>query len=153
VRLRQVPITIREANAYVARWHRHNRPTRGGLFALGAVRDGAVEPCGVCIVGRPVARRLQDGRTAEVTRLASDGTRDVCSFLYGAAKRAAQSLGYRRLITYTLTTESGASLRAVGATPTHRVRAANWDRPGRRRSDQHTIADRQCWLLFDTEAA
>lgn len=34
--------------------------------------------------------------------------------LYAAAWRAAQAMGYRKIITYTLDTENGASLRAAG---------------------------------------
>ncbi len=40
--------------------------------------------------------------------------KNVCSFLYGAAARAAAAMGYNRIITYTLDSENGASLRASG---------------------------------------
>ena len=143
------PISINNANQYVARWHRHSSVVRGALFALSAYADaGAVEPCGVVIVGRPKARRLQDGITCEVVRLATDGTRDCCSFLYAKAKRAAQSLGYRRCITYTLASESGASLRAIGATPGATVAAQLWDRQSRKRMDKHKPAERVRWELM-----
>ena len=52
--------------------------------------------------------------TLEVTRLCTDGTKNACSFLYGKAARAAFALGYRRIGTYTLPDEGGASLRAAG---------------------------------------
>lgn len=97
------PITMREAKEAVARWHRHNRPPTGGLFAVAAT-DGA-KVVGVVIAGRPVARALQDGLTVELTRLATGGHRNACSFLYGAARRAAAALGYRRVYTYTLAPE------------------------------------------------
>lgn len=113
--LRVVPVTVKAAKLYVARWHRHHDPPQGGLWALGAVRDDVADLCGVAIVGRPVARSLQDGFTCEVIRLATDESRNACSFLYGAVRRAAQVLGYRRCITYTLARESGASLRGCGA--------------------------------------
>jgi hypothetical protein len=108
----------------------------------------------VAIIGRPVARGLQDGTTCEVVRVATDGTRNACSFLYGASKRAAQSLGYRRCITYTLATESGASLRAVGATPDATVKGRSWDTPSRRRSDKSSVqtADKVRWTLFSEDA-
>ena len=144
------PITLRDANAYVARWHRHHKPTRGGLFALQLLTAGAVEPCGVAIVGRPVARRLQDGRTCEVLRIATDGTRNACSRLLHACRRAAQALGYVRVITYTLSTESGSSLRAVGATVSGTVQGRSWDQPSRRRADKTAaqLADKVRWELL-----
>lgn len=107
-----ISMTLREARAYVAENHRHHRPPQGGLFAVGAALDQRV--VGVAIVGKPVARMLNDGWTAEVTRLCTDGTRNACSALYGACWRAARALGYRRLVTYTLADEGGSSLRASG---------------------------------------
>ena len=68
---------------------------------------------GVAITGRPVSRYLDDGLTLEINRLCTDGTRNACSFLYGAAARAAKAMGYRKIITYILDTEDGASLRAA----------------------------------------
>lgn len=109
-----VPMTIKAANATVAKWHRHNKPTQGGRFAIGAMnRDKLVA---VAIVGRTTARMLHDDTTAEVTRLcAIDGAPDnSCSFLYGACRRIWQMMGGKRLVTYTLKTESGASLRGAG---------------------------------------
>lgn len=99
------------ANEFVRKLHRHNKPTLGAIFCVG-VADGDVR--GVAIVGRPVARRLDDGATVEVLRVATDGARNACSMLYGACRRIARELGYRRVITYTLPEEGGASLRAAG---------------------------------------
>lgn len=106
------PVTFREACAFVESMHRHHKPPRGCLFCLGVSENDRV--IGVAIVGRPVSRMLQDGWTAEVTRVATDGTKNACSKLYAAAWRAARSIGFRRLVTYTLPEESGASLRAAG---------------------------------------
>ena len=112
-RLEIVPCSIADAKAIVRRWHRHHAPPCSGLFALGVVDDaGALH--GVAIVGRPVARRADDGWTCEVVRVATDGTANACSALYGAAWRAAKALGWRRMITYTLPAEGGASLRGAG---------------------------------------
>lgn len=149
--LRLRPISIREACVYVARWHRHLLPPRGALFALSAWRDG-VEPCGVIVVGRPVARRQQDGVTCEVLRCAvPEGERNAPSFLYGKAKRAAQSLGYLRCVTSTLASESGATMRAVGATRTGESKGLSWDKPSRRRVNQTAAqsAPKVRWTLFD----
>lgn len=111
IRLR--PITHREANEFVRRLHRHSRPTLGSVFCV-SVADGAGQVRGVAIAGRPVARRLDDGQTIEINRVCTDGTPNACSMLYGACRRVARSLGYRRIITYTLPEEGGASLRAAG---------------------------------------
>ena len=110
--LQLVPVTLSDAHEFVRQHHRHHRPSVGGLFAVAAACDGVV--VGVAVIGRPVARRLQDGWTAEVTRVATDGTRNACSILYGAAWRACRALGYRRLVTYTLPEEGGGSLRGAG---------------------------------------
>ncbi len=115
MRLEVRPITLRAANAEIARLHRHHPAVRGCLFCLSVVdQNGAIR--GVAIVGRPVARMLQNGVTAEVTRVATDGSPNACSMLYGAAWRAARAIGYRRLVTYTLPSEGGASLRGAGWT-------------------------------------
>lgn len=110
--LRLQPIGITAAREIVGKWHRHNRPPVGGLFAVAAEADGEI--VGVVIAGRPVARALDDGFTVELTRNCTDGHRNACSFLYGAARRAAVELGYRTVYTYTLKSESGSSLRAAG---------------------------------------
>lgn len=108
-----VPVTIRDANRFVQAHHRHAGPVPGAKFALAAASDGG-ELVGVALVGRPVARALDDDRTLEVRQLCTTGAPNACSLLLGAAWRAAKALGYRRLVTYTLATESGASLRAAG---------------------------------------
>lgn len=113
--LRVQPITLAKANSEVERLHRHHPRVRGCLFCLSVV-DGTGDVRGVAIVGRPVARMLQDGLTAEVTRVATDGTPNACSLLYAAAWRACRAIGYRRLFTYTLPEEGGASLRGAGWT-------------------------------------
>ncbi len=95
-------------------YHRHHQPPRGTRFTLGVARESDSELVGVAMVGRPVARHYDDGLTLEVNRTCTDGTPNANSCLYGAAWRAAQALGYRRLITYTQEGESGASLRGAG---------------------------------------
>lgn len=106
------PISIKAARHYVEKHHRHNKPPLGGLFAVGVKAHD--ELCGVAIIGRPIARKIQDGTTCEVVRLCTDGTKNACSMLYGAAARAAKALGYHRIITYILETEPGTSLKASG---------------------------------------
>lgn len=112
--LHAVPMTVAKAKEFVLNFHRHNLPPLGSVFQIGA-SDGS-RLVGVAIAGRPVARMLQDGTTLEVLRccVLDDAPKGTCSFLYGACWRAAKALGWRRLITYTLQSESGASLRGAG---------------------------------------
>ena len=98
------PPPPRAANAFVRRLHRHSRPTVGAVIAV-AVVDTADQIRGVAIAGRPVAQALQDGLTLEILRVCTDGSRNACSMLYGACRRAARALGYQRILTYTLPTE------------------------------------------------
>ena len=113
--LHVVPLTLKAANDFVALHHRHHGAVTGGLdyFRVGAV-DETGDIRAVAIVSRPPNRNSDDGVTCEVVRLASDGTRNACSFLYGACARISREMGFQRLITYTLESESGASLRAAG---------------------------------------
>jgi hypothetical protein len=129
-----VPLHLREANEFVAQHHRHNLPVTGCKFAVGAAVDGKL--VGVAIAGRPVARRLDDGKTLEVLRVCTDGTPNANSFLYGRVKRVALLLGYSRVITYTLEEESGASLRAVGAQVVATLNPKEWSVPSRPRASQ-----------------
>lgn len=129
-----VPLHLRQANEFVTQYHRHNNPTVGGKFALGAALDGKV--VGVAIAGRPVCRRLDDGKTLEVLRVATDGTSNACSFLYSRCARVARLMGYSKIITYTLTSEGGASLRTVGAKPTGSLESHEWGNPNRPRRSQ-----------------
>lgn len=132
--IRVTPISLAEANAFVAQHHRHHAPVPGAKFCL-AVSDASDAVRGVAIVGRPVARGLDDGWTLEVNRCCTDGTRNACSMLYGAAWRAAKALGYRRLLTYTMPEEGGASLRACGWRDLGLRGGGNWSTPARPRVD------------------
>lgn len=105
-----IPITLKQANAFVIDNHRHHGKTAGCKFALGLINSE--ELVGVAICGRPVSRFLDDGVTLEVNRLCTDGTRNACSMLYAACVRTARAMGYKRVITYTLASETGASLKA-----------------------------------------
>lgn len=89
-RLELAPIDFSEAAAFVKEHHRHHTPPIGHKFSVSAVRDGEI--VGVVIVGRPVSRMRDDGQTLEVTRLCTIGGKNVCSFLYGAAARAARHI-------------------------------------------------------------
>lgn len=107
-----IPVSLAQANAFVAQHHRHHKPVAGHKYSIGCALEGCL--VGVAIVGRPVSRHLDNGTILEVTRLCTDGTPNACSMLYAAAARAAKAMGYRKIITYTLDTENGASLRTAG---------------------------------------
>jgi hypothetical protein len=132
--LHLVPVRFRDACQMVADWHHHHSPPVGMKFCIGAA-TGDGELVGVVIVGRPVARFLDNGLTLEVLRLAvAEGVINACSMLYGAAWRAAKALGYVRLITYTHAGESGASLRGANyRVVAQRPARPGWDRPSRPR--------------------
>jgi len=174
-RLMLQPISLREANSYIAKWHRHHGGVAGHKFSIACVKDGAIADdgaltdntfagislsdgdiagsalvdstlAGVVIAGRPVSRRQDDGYTLEITRLCTDGTENACSFLYGAAVRAARAMGYRRVITYTLETENGTSLKAAGFTFDGITAGGSWDSPSRRRTDKSPTAPKKRWV-------
>lgn len=150
--LRIVPVTFRQACAFIDTHHRHHRPPQGMRFAVGVVAGGVL--VGVATTGRPVARHLDDGATVEVTRVATDGTRHANSMLYGACWRISRAMGYHRLVTYTQAGESGASLRAAGFLPVaHLAPHHGWDRPGRRRSADTGGTTRTRWEIRTSDAA
>lgn len=143
MRLHLQPITFAEAAAFVLKHHRHHIPPVSWKFGV-AVNDGTTVR-GVVIVGRPVARHLDDGLTLEVTRCCTDGAKNAASMLYGAAWRAAKALGYRKLITYTMRSEPGTSLRAAGWKAVAESPGRSWDTPGRPRVDKHPLQPRIRW--------
>jgi hypothetical protein len=138
-----VPCSISDAIEFIHQYHRTHRPPEGGYFACAAADGERV--CGVAIVGRPNARVLQDGFTADVTHTATDGTKNACSILYAACWRAARALGYRRMGTYILANEPGTSLRAAGWKELYRVKGRSWDCPSRPRVDRHPMQDKIRW--------
>ena len=142
-RLRVVPTTISDAQVFVKRHHRHHGPAHSYLFAV-AVAD-AYDVRGVAIIGRPVARMLQDGWTAEVVRVCTDGAKNACSMLLGASWRAARALGWRKLSTYTLPEEGGTSLRAAGWTVVGQTKGGSWSRENRPRVDKHPMQGKLRW--------
>lgn len=133
--LQIVPIEFSEACAFIRCHHRHHRPPQGHKFSIAAAAGDKV--VGVAVVGRPVARRLDNGWTLEVTRLCTDGTPNVCSKLYAACWRVTREMGYRELITYILDTEKGVSLRAAGWTSLGKAGGISWNVPSRPRVDKN----------------
>lgn len=145
-RLRIVPCDLDEANAFVRQHHRHHQPVPGHKFSLAVVDEAGVIR-GVAIIGRPVARRTDDGMTLEVNRVATDGCPNACSALYGAARRATFALGYARLVTFTLSSEPGTSLVAAGWKLIGETPGRSWSVPSRPRVDKHPLQKRLCWEI------
>lgn len=139
-----VRIDLSEANSFVRQHHRHHKPVVGHLFSIGAVMDDKI--VGVVIVGRPVSRMRDDGITAEVTRLCTDGNKNACSFLYGAAAKAAFALGFKRIGTYILAREPGTSLMGTGWKLIGERGGGSWSVPSRPRVDKHPTQKK---MLFE----
>lgn len=150
-RLQLQPITFPDAAAFIRQHHRHHLPPQGWRFGLAVSLGDRV--VGVVTVGRPVARALDNGWTLEVTRCCTDGTPHVASKLYGAASRAARALGYRRLITYTLATETGVSLTAAGWRSLYSTGGDTWDRPNRVRADRQPTGQKTLWEAYHDSIA
>lgn len=127
------PITLQEGRRFVAEHHRHNGPPLSWRFGVGLELSG--ELVGVAMAGRPMSKELDDGRTIEVMRTCTLGHRNASSRLYGAICRAAAALGYARVITYTLASEDGSSLRASGFARVAAVRDRTWTTPRRPRHE------------------
>ncbi len=140
------PISLDEANEFVRLNHRHHKPVPGAKFCVGVSDGGRV--VGVAIVGRPVARMLDDGWTLEVNRTCTDGAKNANSMLYGACCRATFALGYKRLITYTLPEESGASLRAANWKLIGSAGGGQWSRESRPRIDTHPLQSKLRWEVY-----
>lgn len=143
-RLKVSRVPFGQAAAFCAVYHRHLDPPVGHMYSLGVFCGRRL--VGVAIVGRPVARLLDDGATLEITRVAVDGTRNACSALLGAARREAHKRGIGRIVTYTLPGESGSSLRAAGFRPDGNAGGGKWARRGRPRVDGHPQERKLRWL-------
>jgi len=135
-RLEIVPLNLKDANVYVSLYHRHNRPVVGHKFSIGVTENGCL--CGVAICGRPVARKLDCGFTLEIYRVCTNGVKNVCSMLYGACARISKEMGYTRIITYTLRSELGTSLKASGFRCVCRAGGLDWNVPARKRLKYHS---------------
>ncbi len=139
-------IELKDANAYVTEHHRHHKAVRGHRFSLACYENGRL--CGVAIVGRPRSRRIDQRMTVEVLRLCTDGTRNVCSKLYGACRRATRALGYDRLITYILDGEKGKSLLASGFSYCYTNKGGSWNQPGRPRTDKAPVCPKHLYEII-----
>lgn len=141
--MRAVPLELSKANAFVAELHRHHDPVHRDKFRIGCEVDSKL--VGVIQLARPVSRMLDDGGTIEVVRLCTDGTPDVCSFLYSRAARIAKEMGYGKIITYILDSESGTSLKASGWYKDGETNGGAWSCPSRPRQTTAPTCKKQRW--------
>lgn len=144
-------IELSDANRFIALYHRHHPPVTGHRFSLAAYQNGLC--VGVAIVGRPVARHIDHKQVVEITRLCTDGTPNACSFLYGGCRRAAKALGYSKIITYILETESGTSLYAAGWRYEYTTTGGSWNSKSRPRSERFPTTPKKLFsvdLIFDS---
>lgn len=147
--MRVVPLTLKEANAFVDKLHRHHKPVVGHRFSLGLRReDGSL--AGVVICGRPVARMVDPATTLEVTRLCTDGTFNACSMLYSAAARTSKEMGFEKIQTYILDEEPGTSLKASGWVLEGHTYGGAWsDKEGKAgRKNDHPLNPKQRWVRY-----
>lgn len=145
--LKAVPVELKEATAYVEALHRHHCPVVRDKFRIGC-SDGT-KLVGVVQVAHPVARHMCDGKTVEVVRLCTDGTKNACSFLYSAAARVAKELGYSRIITYILESETGDSLKASGwVLDKDSCGGGSWSRANRIRETKSPLCKKQRWVRW-----
>jgi hypothetical protein len=147
MKLQTKPVTLRDANEFVKLHHRHHKPVIGHKFSIGCICGDKL--VGVAIAGRPVSRMINHTKTIEVNRLCTDGTKNACSFLYAVCARIAGIMGYKSIITYTLQSESGASLRAAGWIMQRKVRDRGWNTPSRKRTIQDKrLGDKYFWIKY-----
>ena len=138
-----VPLELKQANEFVNNLHRHHSAVHRDKFRIGCEINGIL--VGVVQLARPVNRYLDDGKTIEVVRLCTDGTKDVCSFLYSRAARIAKEMGYSKIITYILETESGISLKASGWAHESDTKGHEWSCKSRPRSTTAPTCNKQRW--------
>ena len=140
-----VPISYKLACEVVLEYHRHHKPPQGHKFSIGLDSNGLHA---VVMVGRPVAREYDDGRTLEITRICTidNAVPNSVSILLGAICRAGKALGYKRIITYTLESEHGSSLKASNFSIDGTVRGRSWSTPSRIREDKHPLDNKTRWI-------
>ena len=133
-----IPVTLAQANAFIAANHRHHKPVQGHRFSVAAGNETGI--VGIATVGRPVARGCNPYLTAEVTRLCTTGAKNACSFLYAVCSRICKEMGFTKIQTYILEAEPGITLKAAGWKYEESTAGGDWNHSakyaGRRRTDQ-----------------
>lgn len=130
----------------MAKFHRHHKPVIGHRFSLGCINNNKL--LGVAIVGRHISRFIDYKTTVEVLRLCTDGSKNVCSKLYSACRRAARELGYQRIITYILESENGISLKASGWQKGPISKGGSWNCKSRKRVDKFPTCPKRLYQSY-----
>ena len=154
--LTECAVTLAQAKEFIRRWHRHHKPPIGwrwghAVASYNNPHKRTAKVVGVAMVGRPVARAINHQEVVEVNRLCvhpeleSALVWNAASQLYGAAAREAKQRGFRKIITYTLESESGGSLKAAGWTPEARTKGGSWNTPARSRQDKGPTCRKIRW--------
>ena len=136
-------IPLRIARAFIRQHHRRLKSLQGAIFVVGCFEAGRL--CGVATGGRPQARVQDNGYDIEITRVATDGTKNACSALHGRCRRVAQAFGFRVIRSKTLLEEMGASMRASGFEEDGLTDGGEWSRPGRQRETVNASQKRR-WV-------
>ncbi|GAA6287386.1 hypothetical protein F200043G1_01590 [[Clostridium] innocuum] len=142
--MKAVPIELKDANEFVLQLHRHHPPVYRDKFRLACIADDG-HMCGVIQAARPVSRHMDNGKTLEVVRCCTDGEHNACSFLYSRVARIAKEMGYKKIITYILDSETGASLKAAGWYKEADTYGHNWNCPSRPRNTKAPVCNKQRW--------
>jgi hypothetical protein len=142
--IKVIPLELKEANVFVAENHRHHDPVKRDKWRFGVVDDTG-KIIGVLHAGRPLSRYLCDGKTIEILRCCSDGTPNLCSFMLGRARKIAKTMGYSKIISYILDTESGTSYKAAGWHKEADVRGQSWHSEKRPRQTTAPVCNKQRW--------
>ena len=93
------------------------------------------------MMGRPVSRYLDDGETLSVNRVAVNDKlpkaiiQNACSKLYSQCCKWAKDKGYTSVITYTLASENGSSVRSANFIHEHTNKGRSWNCKSRPRKD------------------
>lgn len=147
------PITLKQANEIIEKWHRHHKPVVGHRFSIAAFDFETKKIKGIAVVGRPVARKVDQYDVAEVTRLVTDGAKNACSFLYSACARICKEMGFYKIQTYILESEPGTSLIASGWQFKSIAGGGDWNCNARknRRTDQPQIKKKRYEKILNKE--
>lgn len=143
-------VSQKEAREFIKEHHRHNPPPAGWLWGQGIFNGPDL--VGVIWVGRPVARAIDHTKVVEVNRLCVAHDKfpagflwNACSQAYAQAAREAKKRGYEKIMTYTLESEEGTTLKAVGWTPVAKTKGGSWNCPSRPREDKAPTCPKIRW--------
>ena len=131
-RLVMIAIERDVAKKFIEKNHSHLHTPSTWICHVAVADSGRL--CCVAVLNRPCARLLCDGKTAEVGRVASDGTPHAASKALSAITRVAALLGFGRIVSYTLLGEAGTTYVSCGYVATAVSAGGKWARGGETRT-------------------